>query len=154
MKRWPIVIAMLGVAGPALARDSLGVFDDWAAFRDSAAPRCYAIAQPESSSAAGIYATVGFWPTARVRSQIYIRLPRSTATVASVSLIVGDRRFPMTARAGGAWATDARGDAAIVAAIRGATAMRFEGGGFSARWRLHGAATAIDAAALGCARRG
>lgn len=142
-------------AAPALARDSLGVFEAWAAFRDPAsgnAPlRCYAIAEPERANAQGFYATVGHWPVSRVRSQFYIRLPR--ATTATATLTIASRRFALTARGSGLWAADARTDAAIVAAMRSAGSMSVSVGGLSATWRLRGAATAIDAAALGCARR-
>ena len=142
-------------ATPALARDSLGVFEDWAAFRDPAsgnAPlRCYAIAEPERSNTSGLYATVGHWPVSRVRSQFYIRLPRATSGTAT--LTIASRRFALTVRSSGLWAADARTDAAIVAAMRSAGSMSVAVGGLSASWRLRGAATAIDAAALGCARR-
>ena len=52
---------------------------------------------------------------------------------------------------------DARMDAAIVAAMRSAPSMSVEsraetGGAIADTYRLRGAATAIDAAALGCAR--
>ena len=142
-------------ATPALARDSLGVFEDWAAFRDPAsgnAPlRCYAIAEPSQANAPGLYATVGHWPVSRVRSQFYIRLPRAASGTAT--LTIASRRFTLTARGSGLWAADARTDAAIVAAMRSAGSMSVSAGGLSASWRLRGAATAIDAAALGCARR-
>ncbi len=36
---------------PAAAKDSLGVFSDWGAFRDPSVPRCYAIAMPEADNA-------------------------------------------------------------------------------------------------------
>jgi hypothetical protein len=139
-------------ATPAAARDSLGIFGDWAAFRDPAsrgAPlRCYAIAEPDEANARGIYATVGQWPAARVRGQIYFRLPNALRGTASLQ--VGSRRFTLTARDTGLWAADARSDAAIVAAMRGSLRMRLTAGRLSASWRLRGAATAIDAAALGC----
>lgn len=140
------------LATPATARDSLGIFGDWAAFRDPAgrgAPlRCYAIAEPEQASVRGAYATVGHWPTSRVRGQIYIHLP--TATRGPATLQVGSRRFALSARGSGLWAADARGDAAIVAAMRGSVRMQVSIGRVTATWRLRGAATAIDAAALGC----
>lgn len=142
-------------ATPALARDSLGVFEDWAAFRDPAsgnAPlRCYAIAEPERANGPGFYATVGHWPVSRVRGQFYIRLPRSTTGTAA--LTIASRRFALTVRGTGLWAANARTDAAIVAAMRSAGSMSVSAGGLTASWRLRGAATAIDAAALGCARR-
>jgi hypothetical protein len=153
VKAWPLVLLL--IAAPAMARDSLGVFEDWAAFRDPArgnAPlRCYAIAEPERANAPGFYATVGHWPASRVRSQFYIRLPRTAAGAAT--LTIASRRFALTARGAGLWAADARTDAAIVAAMRSAGSMSVSAGGMSASWRLRGAATAIDAAALGCARR-
>lgn len=143
---------------PATARDSLGVFNDWAAFRDPETPRCYAIAEPETASIAGGYATVGFWPAARVRTQLFLRFPRPLDPARAPALTVGGQRFLLTARGAGAWSRDARMDAAIVAAMRSAptmsvTAIGARGGTMTASWRLRGAATAIDAAALGCARR-
>ncbi len=150
------MLAILAVpaASPALARDSLGVFENWGAFRDpatgSTALRCYAIAQPDSGDG---YATVGYWPGARVRGQIYIRLARPIGAGTPASIALGSRRFALTARGNGLWAADARADAAIVAAMRGTASMTVTAGGVSARWRLRGAATAMDAAALGCVRR-
>lgn len=155
MRIWPLAAVAMLVAAPAAARDSLGIFEDWAAFRDPArgtAPlRCYAIAEPERTSVRGAYATVGHWPASRVRGQIYIHLP--SAARGPVSLQVGSRSFSLTARSEGLWAADARSDAAIVAAMRGSLRMRVSAGRQSATWRLRGAATAIDAAALGCAGR-
>lgn len=155
MRGVAVGLLLVLIATPALARDSLGVFEDWAAFRDPAsgnAPlRCYAIAEPERANAPGLYATVGHWPVSRVRSQFYVRLPR--ATTGTATLTIGSRRFTLTARGTGLWAADARTDAAIVAAMRSVGSMRVSVGGLSASWRLRGAATAIDAAALGCARR-
>ena len=37
-------LVLLALAVPLSAKDSLGVFSDWGAFRDPAVPRCYAIA--------------------------------------------------------------------------------------------------------------
>lgn len=154
MRAWVAALLLASVAVPALARDSLGVFDGWAAFRDPAtaagARRCYAIAETESG--AGGYATVGFWPAARVRAQIHIRLPRAM-TPGTGSLTIGSRRFTMMVRGRGMWAQDARMDAAIVAAMRSERGMTASAGSWSGRWVLAGAATAIDAAALGCARQ-
>ena len=69
-------------AAPLAAKDSLGVFDDWGAFRDPGVPRCYAIAMPERRSGAGdyhAYASVGTWPRREVRGQVHVRLSRATA---------------------------------------------------------------------------
>ena len=44
MGRFLAVLSLLALASPLAAKDSLGVFGDWGAFRDPAVPRCYAIA--------------------------------------------------------------------------------------------------------------
>ena len=145
------------VATPAIARDSLGVFNTWGAFRDPAQgrtlQRCYAIAEPTNQSSQFRYASVGFWPGARVRAQIHIRMTGALAAGTPVTLDVGGQRFQMTTNGTGVWASDPRMDATIVAAMRSAPTMTVTAGGNITRWALRGAATAIDAAALGCARR-
>ncbi|MFY9351853.1 MAG: hypothetical protein WAO77_16065, partial [Sphingobium sp.] len=79
------------------------------------------------------------------------------AADAPVLLKVGERRFTLVAGQVDAWAADARMDAQIVAAMRAAAGMSVasvgaNGRGFADSYALRGAATAIDAAALGCAR--
>ena len=153
-----LTLLMLATA-PADARDSLGIFEGWGAFRDPAAPRCYAIAQSVARggrSGKG-FASVGTWPRQRVRGQIHLRLSRARSDKAPVTLNVGERRFPLVAGRMDAWAADARGDAAIIAAMRSASSMSVQsidaqGRAFADSYTLRGAATAIDAAALGCAR--
>lgn len=155
-------------ATPAQARDSLGVFESWGAFRDPSVPRCYAIAEPvrkHRDSAWPAYASIGSWPRQNVRGQIHFRLSRARApddpkTPSNrVTLSIGDQRFALVAGAADAWAADRRADAAIVAAIRSGTSMSVQGRAANGRafvdvYALRGAATAIDAAALGCARAG
>ncbi|MFB9059638.1 MULTISPECIES: hypothetical protein [Sphingobium] len=159
---WPLALSLLTVGGAAQARDSLGVFEAWGAFRDPApapsggGPRCYAIAMPVAAKSEG-FAAVGSWPRQRVRGQVHFRLSRMRMGDAAVILNVGDRRFTLVAGQVDAWAPDARADAAIVAAMRSATSMSVQtrdarGRGFADTYMLRGAATAIDAAALGCAR--
>lgn len=154
-----IVAALLAV--PALgqgARTALGIFESWGAFRDPKTARCYAIAAPEASAGRGQvrgYASVGFWPKSRIRQQLYIRLTRERGAGAELRLTVGERRFVLTGSGVHGWAQDARMDAAIVAAMRGGTSMVAEsrdvaGNRIADRYALRGAATAIDAAALGC----
>jgi len=150
-----------GLAAPALARDSLGVFDEWAAFRDPANPRCYAIAAPDQSAGRSrfdAYASVGYWPRQGVRGQPHFRLSRAAAKGADVTLTIGTREFALTGGGADAWGRDKRMDAAIIAAIRRGETMRVstrDGAGNRIRdsYSLKGAATALDAAALGCARR-
>lgn len=154
---------LLLVASPAMARDSLGIFENWGAFRDSGAsqsgPRCYAIAQPVARRGQPPrgFASVGSWPRNHVRGQLHIRLGRARASAAPVVLTVGERRFTLVGGQMDAWAADARGDAQIVAAMRSASSMSVasvgaDGRGFADSYALRGAATAIDAAALGCAK--
>jgi hypothetical protein len=157
----PVLLALtLLVPAPLAARDALGVFGDWAAFRDPGVPRCYAIAMPEPSRAARDYqsfASVGTWPKRKVYGQIHFRLARKLAAQPSILLAIGGQRFALTGGGGDAWAADRTTDAAIVAAMRSARSMTISardarGRRFSERYALEGAATALDAAALGCAR--
>lgn len=150
-------LALLGQ--PALARDSLGVFGNWGAFRDPGVPRCYAIARPErlpSRRDYAPYADVGTWPTRGIRGQVHVRLARRIAPNATITLTLSGQRFKLTGGGGDAWAADARMDAAIIAAMRSApgmtvTARDTAGHPFSDTYPLPGAATAMDAALIACA---
>lgn len=153
--------AILSVhAGPAHARDSLGLFGQWGAFRDPDFARCYAIAQPTAAPSRRDYkpyASVGTWPRRKVRGQIHIRLSRQVAKDSPITLALGDRRFTLTGGGGDAWARDGTMDAAIVAAMRSSRQMIVRardrsGRAFSDRYDLDGVATAMDAATVGCAR--
>ncbi|HEX8447691.1 MAG TPA: hypothetical protein VF649_13885 [Sphingomonas sp.] len=152
---------LLGLtASPAAARDALGVFEGWAAFSDPRPRRCYAIAEPEGrpiGAAWRPFAAIAAWPTRGVRAQVNIRLRKLKQPGTPVILTIGDSRFALVAGGADAWAPSAAVDAAIVAAIRQARGMRVEarardGGVLVDRYALRGAATAIDAATLACAR--
>lgn len=153
-------LALALSAAPAHARDALGLYEGWAAFRDSGVPRCYAIAKAIPSTLRRDYepyATVGTWPRRELRNQVHFRLSREIAPNARIVLRIGEQRFELTGGGGDAWAADQRMDAAIVAAMRSAASMTVStrdatGRGFSNTWPLAGAATAMDAAALGCAK--
>ncbi len=154
------MLALLA-ATPVAARESLGVFDSWGAFTDPSPPRCYAIAQPARSGGASgwrPFASVATWPGQGVRNQLHIRLSRERNPQSRVTLSVGERRFELVAGNADAWAPDTRTDAAIVAAIRASRSMSVEtlgknGAPFADVYALRGAATAIDAASLGCVGR-
>lgn len=138
-------------------REPIGVFDSWGAFRDRAPARCYAIAQPVRARG-GAFASIANWPRSGERGQVHIRLSRSRDPSAKVTLAIGERRFELVAGADDAWAPDTRTDRAIITAIRSSRSMSVEtvargGGAFADVYALKGAATAIDAAAMGCARR-
>jgi len=156
-----LVLALLIAASPADARDPLGVFESWGAFRDPSPARCFAIAEPIGGQRNGkwrAFASVATWPGQGARNQLDIRLSRARDPRAKVTLSVGERRFELVAGTADAWAPDARADSAIVAALRSGRSLSVEtvaagGGPFADVYALRGAATAIDAAALACARR-
>lgn len=159
MRVWALLLS-LALAAPAAARDSLGVFDNWGAFRDTSPARCFAIAEPvdDSKGRWRPFASIAHWPDRKIRSQLHIRLSRERRAGANVMLTVGDRRWRLMASRYDAWGPSARHDAFIVAKIRAARSMSVTsvdtfGRAFADTYRLKGAATAIDAAALGCARR-
>lgn len=142
----------------AAERQTLGVFGEWAAFRDAEGPRCYAIAKPFSTHGAPqfkSYASVGNWPNSRIRSQFYVRLSKPLGKGRELRLTIGERRFILRGNGMHGWAGDARMDAAIASAMRASDHLRVygtteSGGTINDIYNLRGAATAIDAAALGC----
>lgn len=151
--------AAIALAAPLAARDSLGVYDGWAAFKDEKPLRCYAIAKAQGSPPAPAYATISNWPDRKVRGTLHLVLSRDVADKTGVRLAVGDKRFTLVANGRNAWAKDARDDAAIIAALRSATRMSesassAKGGTFTDRYTLTGVATAMDAATVACAQRG
>ena len=156
-----IAVAALTLAAPLAAKDSLGVFSDWGAFRDPSLPRCYAIAMPEDSRARRDFepfATIGTWPRQNIRGQVHFRLSRQLAPQPRITLSIGAKSFQLTGGGGDAWAEDRKMDAAIVAAMRSASRMTVRATGtngrrFSDSYSLAGAATAMDAATLSCSRR-
>ena len=155
------VLTLLALAAPLTAKDSLGVFSTWAAFRDPSVPRCYAIAEAEPSTLSRDfqpYATVANWPARRIRGQVHFRLSRELRANTRVTVRVGRTSFPLTPGKADAWARDAASDSAILDAIRKAESMTVyatdaRGRRFSNTYPLAGAATAIDAATLACTRR-
>jgi hypothetical protein len=157
-----LLVLFLLLATPALARDSLGMFGSWGAFRDPEVPRCYAIAMAQKAPGVRTeqqaYADVSHWPRQRLRNQVHFRLSKRVAAGAALRLRVGTQDFALAGGGGEAWTADRRPDPGIVAAMRSASAMRVsgrgaDGRGFSDTYPLAGAASAIDAAALGCAAR-
>lgn len=158
MKHLLLILAL--IATPASARTSLGTFEGWGAFRDENPTRCFAIAQPSRGGGGKWrpFASVSSWPASGVRGQVQVRLSHALLPNAPVVLSIGGQRFPMVAGGADTWALDPRVDAALVAAMRSASGFTVQaraatGGSFSESYALKGAATAIDAAALGCARR-
>lgn len=159
MLRRLLVLTAL-VASPLAARDALGVFEQWAAFRDAQTPRCYAVAMAAPSTLKRQFqpfATVAWWPRQQVRGQVHFRLSRQIKPDSPLSLSIAGQRIPLVGGGAEAWAADKRGDAAIVAAMRSAREMTVSardvsGRGFTNSYAMAGAASAMDAAALGCAQ--
>ena len=156
--RTVLVAIVLLIGTPLLAKDRLGVYQSWAAFRDAETPRCYAITAPEETVGTATrkaYISVGFWPKRGVSHQIYVRLSRERSTNSVITLSAGGRRFRLNGEGSNGWATDRRMDLAIIAAMRSATSLSVESIGRDGRsivdaYALRGAPSAIDAAALGC----
>jgi hypothetical protein len=150
---------LLLLAAPAAARETIGVYKGWGAFRDAAPARCYAIARPARAGGRGDgWASVATWPGRPLRASLHVRLSRARDRSAPVTLSVGERRFALVANTRDAWAADAPSDRAIVAALRSGRSMSIEalapgGAPFADVYLLAGAATAIDAAGLGCVGR-
>lgn len=152
------------VATAATDRAAIAIFREWGAFREGSADapsRCYAIAEPPPNSAnagRGAFASVASWPAKRIRTQIAIRLSHPTRDGSAVTLSIADAAFPLIVHDQDAWAHDRRQDAAIVAAMRSGSSMSVsavgaKGNPFADVYRLRGAASAIDAAALACPLR-
>jgi len=153
---------LLSVGGTSvLARDPLGVFNGWGAFRDMTPHRCFAIVEADPRRIKGDwrpFASVSNWPEQRVRGQLHIRLRKNRKPDTPVTLAVGPQTFDLVAGPADAWAPDPRTDAAIIRAMRSGewmivTAKGEKGGRFVDSYPLRGAATAIDAATVACARR-
>lgn len=161
MRSLGAVLAVTLLAAPALAKDRLGIYQSWVAFRDPETPRCYAISAPEEvvgTATQKPYLSIGFWPKRGVTHQLYVRLSRERSTNSGITLSVGGRRFRLTPSASGGWAADRQADLSIVTAIRSSNALSVESLDRTGRpivdaYQLRGAPSAIDAAALGCAHK-
>lgn len=154
---------LLACPGVAAAREPLGLYDNWGAFRDAAPARCYALAEPARSRRRGAtiaaFAAVAIWPGHGVRGQLHIRLSRLKRRGAPMWLAIGGQRLLLASGNTDAWAPDTRADAAITGLMRSGSSMSVEtvdanGHPFADTYRLRGAATAMDAAALACTGAG
>ena len=147
------------MAVPAAAQQHpVGIFGLWGAFRGS--DRCYAISEPAATSrpGGGAYASVAFRPNRGGRGQPYFRLREAKRPGSAVLLRIDDRTFQLNGSGIHAWGADPAADAEIIAAMRVGIEMTIEtrsvrGALLRDLYRLRGAATAVDAAAIACARR-
>ena len=157
MKLSWVLLSLLAVASPVLARDSLGIYQNWGAFRDGQPSRCYAIAEPEDAAGAGAFATISWWPDKAIRGQFHVALSSTIRPTSDVYLDAGGRRWRLTKGAREAWSPSPKHDSFILAKLRsaGSFVISVESGGertYRDKYLLRGAPSAFDAAALGCAR--
>jgi hypothetical protein len=161
IRRLVFPLFFIALAAPAEAQtQSLGVFGTWGAFRGP--QRCYAISEPLSAPGPGDgrgFASIGYWPSRGVAGQAYFRMSRAKREGSAVLLRIDDRTFQLRGGGADAWAADSAADAELVSAMRTGIEMSVETRSASGAlvrdsYRLRGAATAIDAAAIACARRG
>jgi hypothetical protein len=104
-------------------------------------------------------AGISFTPDRGHWGEFHARLSRMPRGDASVMLTIGGQPFLLVTRGGWAWSRGPLQAQAIIAAMRGATAMSLAsrdaaGVRFSDPYLLDGAPAAIDAAAARCALRG
>ena len=90
------VLLALAIAAPVAARETIGIYKGWGAFRDASPARCYAIARPVMAGGrASGFASVATWPKRGLRASLYVRLSRERDRSAGVTLTVGERRFAL-----------------------------------------------------------
>ena len=161
--RWAALFTLsLLLAVPAAAqRQALGIFGQWGAFREDKGARCFAISEPQRRARNlgwRPFASVGYWQGRDAKGQVHFRLSRMKRAGSALILRIDDRTFQLAGGGINAWAPDVRSDAEIVEAMRRGIGMTIETRserGLRVRdsYQLRGAATAIDAAAIACARR-
>ncbi len=167
MHAFVFFLVLAGLSSPVLAqRESLGIFSQWGAFREANPRRCFAITEPFRGLLRALraegwkpFASVGYRPGRGSGGQLHIRLSRQKRPQSAVLLRVDGRTFQLVGAGNNAWAPDRRADAEIVSALRTGIDMIVEtrsvtGALVRDQYQLRGAATAIDAAAISCARRG
>ena len=129
----------------------------WAALRFG--DRCEAetmAVSPQRSGAQQPRAGFAFDSGGKRRGEFHVRLSHAPRPGSTIILTVGNQPFLLVSRGDWAWSRGSLQDAAIISAVRSNGSMRVEGRDlsgrrFADRYLLAGAATAIDAAAAGCA---
>lgn len=153
------LVLLLIVTGTAHAeRRSAGFFFGWGVFVQDRPKSCFAITRPlavRGASGANASASISFAPGRP--GEVHVRLRTLAAPGTTVLLKVGARSFPMAARGQDAWLADARADQVVIALARTADRLTVDsrsatGARIRDSYALKGAASAIDAAAVACAR--
>ena len=159
VRTWFVLPPLLLAVPAAAQQQALGVFGMWGAFRGEG--RCYAIAQPfRAPDPQGWrpFVSVGHWPRLGLRGQLHVRLSREKRSGSAILLRIDGRSFQLVGGGRDAWAPNPPADAEILAAMRTGIEMVVETRSIQGRlvrdqYRLRGAATAMDAAAIACAPR-
>ena len=154
-------VAFVTVAAPATAAQRvLLARGQWAALQSADGRHCQAVARSVRDAPKGAeqaHASFAFDAGRGRRGELHVRLSRAVRPGSSVMLSISGQPFQLLARGPDAWSKGPAQEAAIIAAARVATGMRFEardagGRRFSDRYLLSGAPSAIDAAAAACPR--
>ena len=160
LRRFLLAFVSLAAAAPAAALPrNLGIFGLWGAFRDD--DRCYAIAEPEHApdpQGWRPFVAVGRWPARHLGGQLFVRLSREKREGSAVLLRIDGRSYQLSGRGRDAWAPATDADEEILTAMRTGVDMTVEtrasdGALVRDEYALHGAATAMDAAAIACLPR-
>ncbi|WP_158703098.1 hypothetical protein [Allosphingosinicella vermicomposti] len=159
MRGWVFFVGFLCLASPAVAaRQQVGQFYGWGAFSERAAGRCFAASEPAGRQGSGGAAFVTFWPDAGNRARPSFRLRSPPRAGSAILLLIGGRSFPLKSIGGReVIPADPRVEGAILAAMRSEPRLTIvtrtaRGGRIRDDYALTGFSSAVDAAALACAR--
>lgn len=158
-----LAMGMMVLATPAAdAREALGAFGDWAAFKDPGNDRkCYAVTAPNQTRASAqnvrrgqASLSVGYWP-GRSGPQIHAATGFGIDPGKPVTLKIGSRSFTLLPEGESAWAENAAADEAIISALRKGTTAEVTGTStrgtqITDRYSLKGLSAALDAAQSAC----
>lgn len=153
-----LFLAALLVAAPVTARP-LFAGGLWAAFDRGST--CAAVGRAELVAPAGrdqARLSVSFDRSGSRQGELHARLSRPARPGSTVLLVIGGQTFQLAGHGADAWSRGPRQEQAIIAALRSSADLRirFRGAtsGYTDRYLLAGAPTAIDAAAAACSRPG
>jgi hypothetical protein len=110
---------------PVQAKDTLGVFGDWGAFKDRRV--CYAVSSPTGSSGKGRAApqlVVSKWPGQNVPMQVMVG---GGTALQSATLRAGSQSFKLAVRGDSGWLADSGSDAQALAALAASGAASVTG---------------------------
>lgn len=135
-----------------------GIFFGWGVFTEARPLKCFAMARPNrpgTGTDATPHLSVSFGSGRP--GEVYARLRAAPRLGSSVLLGIAGRTFPLAARGEDAWLADRRADQVVIALMRTGASMSIEsrtaaGARIRDTYALKGAASAIDAAAMACAR--